>query len=300
MRKIADWTTRMAFADFLRRRREELSPEMVRRPSGQRRRTPGLRRDEVARLASMSTSYYEQLEQGRGPQPSNAILVGLARALRLDPDGQAYLYLLAGEAQPLSARPDDAVDPHILWVMRGLTLPACVTDDLGTIRAQNESHVSLFGLVTDPVGLGGNLFGNWFGPGRWRRSVLNAPEEQEVIGRNLVARLRVGVAERGYDAAAATLVADLRAVSADFGRMWDEHRVNTPSEPSLSILDDRVGRLDFDCVELTNARSRQRLCSMHAVAGTPTEQRMSRLAELSGDTVAPLLTGAEAGAGQGG
>jgi transcriptional regulator with XRE-family HTH domain len=284
VREQTESITRDELADFLRQRRDTLSPELVGLRTGQRRRAPGLRRDEVARLANMSTTYYERLERGRGSQPSAAILAGLARALRLDPDERAYLYLLAGHAEPVAAEPEGAADPRLLSVMRAMTatFPAFVTDDLGTVTAQNAVHTTLFDLVAGLPAREGNLFWCWFGSGRWRRSVLNSPEHQEAIGRTFVARLRVAVAKRGYDAVAARLVADLRAASGEFLRMWDEHRVSGSPPPVLSLLHDLVGRLDFDCALMVDSRSSQRLHSLHAVPGTPTQQRLTRLVGLAG------------------
>jgi transcriptional regulator with XRE-family HTH domain len=85
---------RPELADFLRRRREQLVPSDVGLPPGVRRRTPGLRRDEVASLAGMSTDYYTRLEQARGPHPSLQVLGALARALRLTDDERDHLYWL--------------------------------------------------------------------------------------------------------------------------------------------------------------------------------------------------------------
>ena len=91
---------RPALAGFLRHRREELRPEDVGLPAGARRRTRGLRREEVAALASMSTDYYTRLEQQRGPQPSEQLLTALARALRLTGDQRDYLFRVAGRGAP--------------------------------------------------------------------------------------------------------------------------------------------------------------------------------------------------------
>ena len=91
---------RAALADFLRRRREALQPGDVGMPAGPRRRTPGLRREDVAALAAMSTDYYTRLEQQRGPQPSEQMLASLARALRLTSDERDYLFQLAGHNPP--------------------------------------------------------------------------------------------------------------------------------------------------------------------------------------------------------
>ena len=281
MPKDSQATMRSELADFLRRRREELSPAAAGLRADRRRRTPGLRRDEVAHLANMSTNYYERLEQGRGPQPSAAILAGLASALRLDQDERGYLYRLAGHAAPVVRKPDGFVDPRLLSVMRAVaaTSPAFITDDLATVVAQNELHATLFGRVTGLDGWDGNMFWCWFGSGRWR-SVLDSPDRQEAIGRAYVAYLRVIVAQRSYDAAALALVADLRAASAEFSRMWEQHRVSTSYGSTVSVLDERVGRLDFDYAMMVSSQSRQRLHTLHAVPGTSTQQRLTGLVEL--------------------
>ena len=89
---------REELADFLRRRRERLRPADVGLAAGNRRRTPGLRREEVAQLAAISVDYYTRLEQARAPQPSRAVLTSLARALRLSDDEWAHLFHLVGES----------------------------------------------------------------------------------------------------------------------------------------------------------------------------------------------------------
>src|SRR5215207_11448213 len=100
---------RPQLADFLRRRREALQPEDVGLGAGPRRRTKGLRREEVAMLAHMSTDYYARLEQQRGPQPSEQMLAALARALRLSADERDYLYRLAGHGVPRRSPQDSHV-----------------------------------------------------------------------------------------------------------------------------------------------------------------------------------------------
>src|ERR1700761_6203905 len=108
---------RPALADFLRRHRESLQPGDVGLPAGARRRTPGLRREDVAALAAMSTDYYTRLEQQRGPQPSEQMLAALARALRLTGDERDYLFRIAGHTAPA---PVTAATPGAPPPLRGL------------------------------------------------------------------------------------------------------------------------------------------------------------------------------------
>jgi transcriptional regulator with XRE-family HTH domain len=273
---------RGALADFLRRRREALSPALVGLPAGQRRRTPGLRRDEVARLANMSENYYERLEQGRGPQPSTAILASLSEALRLDPEERCYLYRLTGHVEPTEPPSDDVVDPGLLSLMRTVAgvAPAFVTDDLATVIAQNDLAVALFGDFTGLTGWEGNLVWRWFTSPAWRSFLARSHAAHEQMSHAYVADLRATVARRNYDVAALTLVADLRAASAEFRDMWDEHRVGTPRCPTLTLWDERVGSLTLDCVVATSPHSCQRLMTLEPLPGTATRQRLDTLAGL--------------------
>src|ERR1700761_1027710 len=108
---------RPALADFLRRHRENLQPSDVGLPAGARRRTPGLRREDVAARAAMSTDYSPRLEQQRGPQPSEQMLASLARALRLTSDERNYLFLLTGHTAPPLAAAGTHVPPALLRVL---------------------------------------------------------------------------------------------------------------------------------------------------------------------------------------
>src|SRR5690349_16720295 len=121
---------RAGLADFLRRRRELLGPGDVGLPEGVRRRTPGLRREEVAQLAGMSADFYSRLEQSRGANPSESIVAALARALRCDLDERDHLYHLAGFAPP-PRRPGRHVRPGLLALAERLgDVPVSICSDL--------------------------------------------------------------------------------------------------------------------------------------------------------------------------
>lgn len=145
-------------ADFLRRGRARLSPADVGLTAGVRRRTPGLRREEVARLAGMSADYYARLEQARGPRPSRQMLGALARGLRLPEDERDQLFRLAGEEPPAARRRRDPADdragsvhvrPVLLLVLDRLhDTPAQVVSDAGAVLAQNAAAAALAGDVS--------------------------------------------------------------------------------------------------------------------------------------------------------
>src|SRR5262245_7688073 len=129
---------RAELADFLRRCRERLAPQVAGLPAGTRRRTPGLRREELAHLAGVSADYVMRLEQARSSQPSTQLLAALARALRLSADEQDHLYLLAGHRPPEGLRSGDDVRPGLRYLIDRLgDTPAQLLTDLGDLLAQN-------------------------------------------------------------------------------------------------------------------------------------------------------------------
>jgi transcriptional regulator with XRE-family HTH domain len=154
---------RALLADFLRARREALQPEEVGLPRGARRRTGGLRREEVAVLAGMSADYYSRLEQKRGPMPSEQILAAVARALRLSPSEREHLFALGGHAAPRRALPDDRVGLAIRTIAERLSdTPAIVFSRFGEALLQTPAAVTLFGDHTRFDGLSRYLVYRWF------------------------------------------------------------------------------------------------------------------------------------------
>src|SRR4051812_41204801 len=139
---------RAELAHFLRRSRERLRPDEVGLSAGPRRRTSGLRREEVALLAGMSADYLMRLEQARSPQPSTQLVAALARALRLDDDGRDHLYVLAGHRPPAGRFAGNHVRPGLLYLLDQLTtVPAQILSDLGDVLAQNAMAQALLGSV---------------------------------------------------------------------------------------------------------------------------------------------------------
>jgi len=133
---------RKALADFLRRHRDALQPADVGLPEGPRRRAAGLRREEVAALAMISTDYYTQLEQRRSPQPSEQTLASLARALRLTGDERDYLFRVAGRNVPSQVTIEAHVAPALLRVLDRLSdAPALVVSYLGVTRTPDMEPV---------------------------------------------------------------------------------------------------------------------------------------------------------------
>jgi transcriptional regulator with XRE-family HTH domain len=270
---------RVELANFLRNRREATSPADLGLPTYGRRRTPGLRRDEVAELASISRTYYERLEQQRGPQPSPTVLAAIARSLRLSVEEREHLYLLAGHAPPVQDSWPVDVDPGLVVTMESLnpTTIAAISDDLGTVLLQNGLSAEIFGDIAG-VGEASNLVWRWFTDRTWRASW--APEHtHDETASGLVADLRAVAAQRGYDANTAHFVAKLRAASNEFDRLWDQHEVSR-LRPRLEVLrHPRVGVLTLECGVVQGHLPGQRLILFRAEPGTPAVGQLAALAQ---------------------
>ncbi len=268
---------RLVLADFLRRRRELLRPEDVGLGSGQRRRTPGLRREEVAALAGMSADYYTRLEQQRGPQPSEQMVAAIARALRCTLDERDHLFRLAGHNAPARVHRSDHVDPAILRVLDRLEdTPAIVVNDLGETLVENELGAALVGTTT---GLPGN---ERYQPWRWFMTEYEraryAPEEHERLARAQVAALRAAVGAAGPgNGRAARLIADLEAGSADFRALWSLHEVASRWEDHKTFVHPELGRITVDCQVLHTTSQTQALLLFTAPAGSEAAQKLELL-----------------------
>src|ERR1700728_2832591 len=187
---------RAAMADFLRRHREALQPADVGIPVTARRRTPGLRREDVATLAMMSTDYYTRLEQQRGPQPSEQMLGSLARALRLSGDERDYLFQIAGHNAPVSVSAAAHVAPALLRVLDRLAdTPALILSNLGETLVQNRMADALFGDKSGYAGLARSEIYRWFTDPAERR--IYPEDDRARQSRALVANLRAAYAAMG-------------------------------------------------------------------------------------------------------
>jgi len=240
---------RRELADFLRRSRERLRPQEVGLAAGPRRRTPGLRREEVALLAGMSADYLMRLEQARSPKPSTQLLGALAHALRLDDDGRDHLYVLAGHRPPAGRLAGQHVRPGLLYLLDQLTtVPAQILNDLGDLLAQNAMAQALFGRICSvrrhDCDQDHNIVWRWFNDPAVRTAYPE--DEHDYLARSHVADLRAAVARRGKDSAAAGLVQRLRASSAEFAAVWDRHEVTVPRCRRMRIQHPGIGLIELD------------------------------------------------------
>jgi transcriptional regulator with XRE-family HTH domain len=264
---------RVELARFLRERREELRPEAAGLPGrdGTRRRTPGLRREEVAALAHVSVDYYVRLEQARGPRPSARVLDGLAVALRLGPPERAHLFRLAGVAPPPPAVPARRVRPYVVDLLHRMPLAgAVVTDAAYDVVAWNPlADALLGGLAAEP-----NLARRRFLRGGQRSG--SGPEE---FAHYAVARLRASADRYPGDPRLAGLLAELRTGSEEFTRIWDSNPVRAPGHRSKTLAHPEVGPLRVDCDVLPLPEDDQQVVFMTAEPGTPAARALKHLSE---------------------
>jgi hypothetical protein len=243
---------------FLKSRRDRLSPEAVGLTPGTRRRVPGLRRDEVARLASLSADYYTELEQGRGQCPSEPVLHALVRALRLDPDETDHLFHLAGHPVPFGAQPV-LMQSALQQLMERLEdTPAMVITDLHEVMVQNHAAQVLVGTQGGRTGVRASFLHHWFTAPETRD--LYPAEDHGYHSRLLVSDLRVAAARRGpADRASGDLICHLLAASDEFAGLWQAREVKARHEEYKRINHPAFGVLKVTCNSIVTADAAQRL-----------------------------------------
>lgn len=270
---------RAALADFLRRRRERLRPEDVGLVPGPRRRTPGLRREEVAALTGMSVDYYVRLEQQRGPQPSEQMLAALARSLRLTADERDYLYRLAGHEVPRRSLLDSHVPPALLRVLDRLEdSPAMIINPLAETLVANRLAVAIFGDKSGLTGWARSDIYRWFTDPA-SRSVY-PPADHPRQARSLVASLRAAYAAAGDPSRAGDLVRVLLAGSQEFRRLWERHEVSRRFEDHKVLVHPEVGEIEVDCQVLFTEDQSQALLVLTPAPGSEAEEKIRLLAVL--------------------
>jgi transcriptional regulator with XRE-family HTH domain len=270
---------RAALADFLRRRREELRPGEVGLPDGPRRRTPGLRREEVAAIAAMSADYYTRLEQQRGPQPSEQMLASLARALRLTKGERDYLFRVAGHNPPDEASAATHVAPALLRVLDRLDdTPALILSSLGETLVQNRMAAALFGDKSGYTGLARSEIYRWFTNPAER---LRYPEDDRMRqSRAQVSNLRAAYGSMGPRSRAGELVRALLKESAEFAELWERHEVARRFADHKTLIHPELGPIELDCQALFTEDQSQALLVLTAPPRTEGYEKLRLLAVL--------------------
>ncbi|NYH53056.1 transcriptional regulator with XRE-family HTH domain [Nocardiopsis arvandica] len=264
-------------AAFLRDRRARIGTGDVGLPDTGRRRTPGLRRQEVAQLAGMSVEYYVRLEQARGPHPSRQVLSALSRALMLDTDERAYLFRLAGAEPPVTRRPSREVTTAVRHLLDGLaTTPAYVLDAKYDVLAWNRMATHFIGDMTALPADRRNII-------EW---MFSQPDDDphwddpnaECFTHYSVADLRTAYARYPGDPGIARLVTTLLGTSPRFTRMWESREVRSRRGFTKRVEHPLVGTLVFECQVLYVPDTDQRVMMYVPEPESPTERALARLA----------------------
>jgi transcriptional regulator with XRE-family HTH domain len=270
---------RAALADFLRRRRETLQPSDVGLSDGARRRVPGLRRDEVAALAVMSTDYYTRLEQRRGPQPSEQMLASLARALRLTGGERDYLFRVAGHNAPAPVSAASHVAPALRRVLDRLEdTPALILSSLGETLVQNQMAVALLGDRSAHTGLARSEIYRWFTDPAERSRYPEDDRGRQ--SRALVATLRAAHGSMGPRSRAGDLVAALEKASSEFADLWQRHEVGQRFADHKTLIHPELGPIELDCQALFTEDQSQALLVLTAPPRTEGYEKLQLLAVL--------------------
>ncbi len=269
---------REELADFLRRRREQILPEDVGLSSGGRRRTPGLRREEVAQLSGVGATWYTWLEQGREVRASTEVLEAIARALRLTPAERTHLILLGrGEEAPPCKAPPERVSPSLRRLIENLgPAPATVLGRRWDYLAWNRAACALFGdFDSVPSAARNHLWLMFMDPARrelfpdWERGAQLA-----------VAKFRADSARHIGDPSFEELIQALRQRSPEFCKAWKRHEVARSGEGCKELRHPIAGTLVFEHAVFHPAEApEQRLILYTPVPEHDTREKLAELLE---------------------
>jgi transcriptional regulator with XRE-family HTH domain len=269
---------RTELAAFLRARRERISPEDVGLPPGTRRRTAGLRREELAQLAGVGVTWYTWLEQGRPINASVQVLDAVATTLRLDAVERAHLFRLAdlpGAATAAADCADCPLPPEVQRILDGLKLPACVLTERFDLIAWNDVYAALFpGITEAPPGERNTLLVNLTDP------PCCSPLEDHVSHcLALVGQLRAAYGRHVGDPAWTHFIRRLEAVSPAFAEAWASHDVAQPTSHTKRFRHPTVGHITATSTSFAvNAVPGARLV-VYTPDDEPSEKAIVRLAE---------------------
>jgi transcriptional regulator with XRE-family HTH domain len=233
---------RRELSGFLRSRRERITPDQVGLVAAGRRRTPGLRREEVAQLAGVGVTWYTWLEQGRDINVSEQVLDAIATTLRLDPFERSHLFTLAGAPEPAREKECRALSPGIHAMLRKLNpFPAVVVSARTDILAYNEAYdwlMDVSGVPVEDRNMTLLLFTNL----SWRARLM---DWEDRVGQ-VVGQLRGAMAEHINEPAWKSLIKRLRRESPEFDALWRRHEVVPMRNMTKRFRHPDLGVLNFD------------------------------------------------------
>jgi transcriptional regulator with XRE-family HTH domain len=280
---------RAEIRDFLASRRAKITPEQAGLPTSGRRRVPGLRREEVAVLAGVSTEWYTRLEKGHISGVSEDVLAAVAQALQLDEDECTYLFDLARAARPArrtpSRRRDVEAPPRIQWLLDSITMSAAFVrngrlDVVATNPLARALHAPMFDSPTTDKRGRANFA---------RYHFLDAGSQDFFVDWDAgaaatVALLRAEAGREPHDRALRELIGELSTLSADFRTMWAAHDVRIRHEGIKRLQHPEVGPLELTYQSLdlpVSQRAVHDLSLYTAEPGSTSEDHLKLLASLA-------------------
>ena len=261
---------------FLKARRARLAPEDFGMPGGSRRRTPGLRREELALLAGVGVTWYTWLEQGRPINASVQVLDAIARTLRLDATERGHLFRLADV--PGTAGPADCgecpLPPEVQRILDAMPFPASVATERFDLLAWNQMYAALFPRVTQaPAGERNTLLSCLSGP-----ACCSPLPEQDKYSTMLIAQLRAAYGRHVGDPAWTHFVRRLEALSPTFAAIWAAHDVAPPSSHTKRFRHPRFGTITTKSTSFAVAAVPGARMVIYTPDDAQSEQAVARLA----------------------
>jgi transcriptional regulator with XRE-family HTH domain len=271
---------RQELAGFLRSRRERIAPEQVGLPPASRRRTPGLRREEVATLAGVGVTWYTWLEQGRDINASPQVLDAVARTLLLDPHERDHLFRLADAPDGTGQGECKALPPTAQTLLDQLApFPACIRNARYDILAWNRAFDQLMGPLGELPFEERNSLWRMFTVASCRAATLDWEEGT----RRMVAEYRAAMADHTAEPAWKCLVSRLTKASPEFTALWERHEVASPENLTKRYLHPEVGLLRLNYTHLWLGQRLGTRMTTYSPADEETSERLFELQRRSQD-----------------
>lgn len=263
-------------ADFLKTRRAKISPSQAGIASSTRRRTPGLRREEVAQLAGIGITWYTWLEQGRAIRVSTQVIESLSRVLLLDKQERIHLYLLANQSLPADMPSyQGTVSPILQNVLDNLTLcPALVIDQRWNVIAWNKAAILILGEFSEMNVRERNIVWAMFTDNKYRQLYV----DWNLHAKELLGRFRSTCGQYIDDSWLVHFIDDLKGESAEFNLWWPLHEIQSNSEVFKQLNHLIAGMLDFEVSNFDISDNSGLKMIVHTpVTGTDTAAKMKSL-----------------------
>jgi transcriptional regulator with XRE-family HTH domain len=271
---MADMVQRDELASFLRSRREATDPVSVGLRPGPRRRTPGLRREELAQLSGISVTWYTWLEQGRGISVSRQVIESLARVLRMTPAEREHLFTVAGLVLPAATAGPAEVDDTLRRLVQTLDPnPAFVVNPWWDLLGYNRAYSVLHGDLDGRPPAERNVLWLFFATDPARYLFVNWLDE----ARQLVGQLRAHLGQYPGDPRGPELVASLTAASPKFAELWQEHRTTRFRNYRKGYQHPAAGVLSLDYIKLAAADNDQQHLTVMLPADDATAEKLRQL-----------------------